>query len=105
MIQGVDGVGADVTALGDSVNTAARLVAQAGPGEIILSDATYAAAGLDLPGLERRQLQLKGKSECVDVRVSRADGATSGLSIIGQLMEQGPVPGRRQWRREDLYDR
>ncbi len=27
------------------------------------------------------------------------------LDFIGQLMAQGTVPGRRHWRREDLYDR
>lgn len=26
-------------------------------------------------------------------------------AFIRQLMEQGPVPGRRQWRRADLYER
>ncbi|MFN2421787.1 MAG: hypothetical protein ABR527_10505, partial [Gemmatimonadota bacterium] len=49
----------------------ARLAAQAGPGEIVISDATYGAAGLDLGELEHRQMALKGKSETVGVRLLR----------------------------------
>lgn len=60
---------ADFTALGDNVNITARLASQAGPGEILISDATYAAAGIDLGALEHRQLELKGKSEATGVRV------------------------------------
>ena len=62
---------ADITALGDAVNTAARLAAQAGPGEAIVSEEACAAAGLDPGGVEKRRLQLKGRSEPVDVRVIR----------------------------------
>ena len=69
VVGGADGTVTDFTALGDNVNVAARLSSQAGQGEILISDASYAAAGLDLGDLERRQLQLKGKSEPVGVRV------------------------------------
>lgn len=60
-----------ITALGDAVNTAARLASQAGPGEIIVSEDAYTASGLDLEAetLERRQLELKGRSEPVNVLV------------------------------------
>lgn len=64
---------ADFTALGDSVNTTARLASQAGAGEILVSDAAYSAAGLDLKDLEHRRLGLKGKSEPIGVHVLRAD--------------------------------
>ncbi len=60
---------ADFTALGDNVNITARLASQAGPGEILISDAAYAAAGIDLGTLEHRELELKGKSEATGVRV------------------------------------
>lgn len=60
---------ADFTALGDNVNITARLASQAGPGEILISDAAYAAADIDLGQLEQRQLELKGKSEATGVRV------------------------------------
>ncbi len=63
-----DGV-VDITALGDTVNTAARLASQAGPGEVVVSEETCRAAGLDTSGMERRQLNLKGKSKPVDVQV------------------------------------
>jgi adenylate cyclase len=61
----------DITALGDAVNTAARLASTAGTGEIIVSDAAYQAAGIHRDGLERRQLELKGKSESTPVHVIR----------------------------------
>lgn len=59
----------DFTALGDNVNVTARLASQAGPGEILLSKETFSAADLDLGGLERRELRLKGKSGSTEVRV------------------------------------
>jgi adenylate cyclase len=61
----------DFTALGDNVNITARLASEAGPGEILISDAAYSAANLDLGELEHRQLELKGKSELINVRVLR----------------------------------
>ena len=59
----------DITVLGDAANTAARLSSNARQGEILISEAAYAAAGLDLPDLERRVLELKGKCEPVTVHV------------------------------------
>ena len=64
---------ADFTALGDNVNITARLASQAEAGEILISDASYSAAGLDLHGLEHRHLELKGRSEPIGVRVLRGD--------------------------------
>ena len=54
--------------LGDVPNTAARLSSAAGPGEIVISDDTFANAGLD-GDLEHRTLELKGKSEPLGVRI------------------------------------
>jgi adenylate cyclase len=51
----------DFTAVGDVVNTAARLQGQAGPGEIVLSERV--AAGIREPVGERVELRLAGKSE------------------------------------------
>lgn len=59
----------DITALGDSVNVAARLASQAKAGEVILSAETVRAARLDEAKLEKRNLVLKGKSDPLDVYV------------------------------------
>lgn len=67
---GTEGTFVEMTALGDNVNIAARLASAAGPGEILVTEATCTAAGLN-PALERRQLDLKGRSEPVSVRVLR----------------------------------
>lgn len=59
----------DIAALGDDVNIAARLTAQARPGEVIVSEKAWSMAeDLDTNG-EIRELQLKGRSEPVKVRV------------------------------------
>ena len=52
----------DFTALGDAVNTAARLASSARAGEILVSEATRAAAGLKPEQLDKRLLDLKGKA-------------------------------------------
>lgn len=62
----------DITALGDNVNVAARLASAASAGEIIASEETCLAAGLDTSSLARRVLQLKGRSQKVAVRVLNA---------------------------------
>jgi adenylate cyclase len=59
----------DITVLGDAANTAARLASSARQGEILISDAAYRAAGSDFGELEKRNLELKGKSEPVLVHV------------------------------------
>jgi adenylate cyclase len=66
-----DGV-TDFTALGDTVNVAARLAAAAGAGEIVVSEAAYGAAGLALAGLERQELSVKGHRRPIEVRILRA---------------------------------
>ena len=56
----------DITALGDTVNVAARLGAAARAGEVLVTIEAAAAAGLD-PSLERRSLELKGKTTPTEV--------------------------------------
>jgi adenylate cyclase len=68
-VVGGDDHPADFTALGDNVNITARLASHAGQGEILISEAAYSASKLDLGDLEHRQMELKGKSEPIDVRV------------------------------------
>lgn len=55
-----------LTALGDTVNTAARLAAAAGPGEVLVSASTATRAGLDA-GLAHQSLTVKGKQEPIEV--------------------------------------
>ena len=56
----------ELTALGDTVNTTARLASAAAAGEVLVTAPAAGAAGLD-PGLERRSLQLKGKESATEV--------------------------------------
>ena len=61
----------DITALGDVPNTASRLASEAGPGEILVSADSWAAAGLRDPAIEERTLQLKGRTEPLSARFLR----------------------------------
>ena len=63
-----EGAHTEITALGDGVNTTARLASVAQAGEILVTDSAAGAAGLD-PALERRSLELKGKESPTDVVV------------------------------------
>ena len=65
-----NGARTDLTALGDTVNTTARLASVAAGGEILVSATAAAAAGLD-PDLERRLLELKGKANPTEAFVVR----------------------------------
>lgn len=62
----------ELTALGDVVNTAARLASAAGAGELLVSREAADAAGLELGALEHRSLTLKGKSAPTEVVVLTA---------------------------------
>jgi len=65
----------DFTALGDSVNTTARLASVAGPGELLVSLAAAEHASLDTAGLDRRTVQVRGREATLDVYALRsADG-------------------------------
>ena len=64
----------DFTALGDTVNVAARLGSDAGAGELLVSSTAWAAGGRVSAG-ERRALDLKGRAEPLEVVVLRGDAA------------------------------
>ena len=70
----------DFTALGDTVNTAARLASAAAAGEVLPGEAVYAAVAKQAPDLEQRTLRLRGKDTSITVRVWRA---AAGQSLIG----------------------
>jgi len=61
----------DFTALGDVVNTTARLASAAGAGEVIVSLAAARAAGIETGSLERRTLDIRGRTEPIEVIVLR----------------------------------
>lgn len=61
----------DITAVGEEVNTAARLAAEALTGEIVVSESALERAGVDASALQQRRLTLKGISQPVAVRVMR----------------------------------
>jgi adenylate cyclase len=67
-----EGDARDFTALGDTVNTAARLTDLAGAGEILISAEAATAGGLETTGLERRTLEVRGREQTVDAWVARA---------------------------------
>jgi adenylate cyclase len=68
---GAEGSVTDFTALGDPVNSTARLSSAAAAGELLISTTAAEAAGLDLGGAERRTLTLKGRAQPITVYVER----------------------------------
>lgn len=65
-----EGDARDFTALGDPVNTTARLASCAAAGEILVSSAAASSSSLDTAGLENRTLTLRGRDETVDAWVT-----------------------------------
>jgi adenylate cyclase len=60
------------TAIGDTTNLAARLQAQAEPGQVVIGAATFAALGDGVQAAPLGPLDLKGKSEPVEAYVLQA---------------------------------
>jgi adenylate cyclase len=63
----------EIAVLGNEANLAARLSAHAGPGELVISEASAGFARLGETGTEARTLVLKGIRREVPVRVVRID--------------------------------
>lgn len=68
---GSEGGVSDLTAMGDSMNIAARLTELASTGEALVSKSAYTAAGVHGGNEEQRRLTLKGRKESIDVCVLR----------------------------------
>jgi adenylate cyclase len=68
---GAEGAVSDFTALGDAVNTTARLAGQAAAGELLVSVDAASAGGLDLGSFERRTLAVRGRSDAIEVLAVR----------------------------------
>jgi adenylate cyclase len=64
---GSEGAVNDFTALGDTVNTTARLAGEAAAGELLVSIDAASAAGLGLDELEHRTLDVRGRTEPIEV--------------------------------------
>ena len=67
----------DFTALGDPVNTTARLASSAAAGELLVSTAAAEAADRALADAERRHLDVRGRQDAIDVIVLRPEVATA----------------------------
>ena len=59
----------DFTAIGDVINTAARLQREARQGQVVMSERVYAGISDRYPNAQRTKLELKGKREPVQVRI------------------------------------
>jgi adenylate cyclase len=76
-----EGAAANMTALGDTVNVAARLASLAQAGEILLTAEAALAAGVDTTDLPRRQLELKGRQQPTEVLSLRVDRTANALPV------------------------
>jgi adenylate cyclase len=66
-----EGDARDFTAVGDTVNIAARLADEAGAGEVLISAEAATAAGFETGGLEHRSLAVRGRGGSVEAWVVR----------------------------------
>ena len=60
----------DFTALGDTVNVAARLQAEARGGEIALSEDLYSLASDILPSAKKKRLIVRGREQPINARIA-----------------------------------
>ena len=80
----------DYTAIGDAVNEAARLQAQAGAGEIVVSEAVYQEVASAYPDVPAESLALKGFPQpTVAYRLNGRPGAA--LSVGSWPLEDRPT--------------
>jgi adenylate cyclase len=62
----------DFTAVGDAVNTTARLASTAAAGEILVSSSAARASSFETAGLETRTLSLRGRDETIEAWVAKS---------------------------------
>lgn len=70
----------DFSALGDTVNVAARLGSAAGPGVLLVSRVAWEQAGLAADGAEVRAVDIAGRDSKLDVVVSTFPRVTAGAA-------------------------
>ncbi len=78
--------------LGDAVNLAARLMAKADPGAVLVSGAVASAAGPQFRYGERRRIGLKGRAREAEAVVVVSEVGAAGMTAGGLL----PVVGRER---------
>jgi adenylate cyclase len=90
---GAGGSVSDFTALGDVVNTTARLANEAAAGELLVSADAASAGGLEMAGLERTSLTVRVRSDTIDVIALPSAGAGD----VARRARVGPAacPDRR----------
>jgi adenylate cyclase len=71
----------DFTALGDTVNVAARLGSLAGPGELLVSGPAWERSGQSLEGLDAQEMEVKGRSAPLDVVILRPAAPGSAIEV------------------------
>ena len=64
----------DFTAVGDTVNTCARLQSEAKAGEVVVSEEAFRAVAEQHPDAECRTLNVRGRDEPVAARILRVGG-------------------------------
>jgi adenylate cyclase len=70
----------DFSALGDTVNIAARLGGVAGPGELLVSRDAWERAGMSLDAADRREVEIVGRIAPLEVVVSAPGTVTSSAA-------------------------
>ncbi len=86
----VGALGGDVTAMGDVVNIASRLQAEATPGQVVVGPSTQAATAEVITYESLGALQVKGRDEPVDAWRALAPIAPPGR----RRRARGPIVGR-----------
>ena len=83
----------EYTAMGDTVNVAARMQASARPGSVLVTSATYRFVGLLVEAVDVGQLELKGKSDTVHAYeiTGLKEGAAHTRGLAGV---RSPMVGR-----------
>ncbi|MET0802448.1 MAG: adenylate/guanylate cyclase domain-containing protein, partial [Acidimicrobiales bacterium] len=84
--------GGDYTAMGDVVNTAQRLEAEAAPGEVLVGPATRESTGDGIIYELRGTLDMKGRAETVEAWVATGAALPPGYR---RRRDDGPLVGRR----------
>jgi adenylate cyclase len=84
------GPATNLTAVGDTLNTASRLegVAKDLDAELVISDDVARLAALDLTGMERKTLTMRGRSEMIAIWIVPSAGELAPR-IPGEIAVSG----------------